>query len=68
MVEQQAPRALVLQAEDRAVLIARLARAVLRFQDEFLSAEASPAGLLVQVRRGGGGGPAQARDVHGGAP
>lgn len=44
-------RALVLTPQDRGVIVGRLARAVLSFQDTFLSREASPSGLLCQVRR-----------------
>lgn len=43
-------RALVLTPQDRRVVVGRLARAVLSFQDTFLSRESSPAGLLCQVR------------------
>lgn len=46
----EVPRALCLTPEDRGVIVGRLARAVLRFQDEFLSRESSPAGLLCQAR------------------
>ena len=45
----QQPRALVLAEDDRIVVIKRLARAVLKFQDKFLDRESSPAGLLCQV-------------------
>ena len=48
------PRALVLGAEDRTVVVTRLARSVLRFQDDFLSRESSPAGLLCQAGRRSG--------------
>lgn len=44
-------RALVLTPQDRGVIVGRLARAVLSFQDNFLSRESSPSGLLCQVRR-----------------
>ena len=43
------PRALVLSAEDKQIVIQRLARAVLRFQEAFLSRDSSPAGLLCQA-------------------
>lgn len=49
---QQQPRALVLSSLDRDVVIRRLARAVLKFQDEFLERDSSPAGLLCQVSAG----------------
>jgi hypothetical protein len=42
-------RALVLTPQDRGVIVSRLARAVLSFQDNFLSRESSPSGLLCQV-------------------
>nr|BBA57679.1 nitrate assimilation regulatory protein [Parachlorella kessleri] len=45
----QQPRALVLAEDDRIVVIKRLARAVLKFQDNFLDRESSPAGLLCQA-------------------
>jgi hypothetical protein len=45
------PRALVLSADDRTVVVTRLARSVLRFQDDFLSRDSSPAGLLCQAGR-----------------
>ena len=44
-------RALVLTPQDRRVVVGRLARAVLSFQDTFLSRDSSPSGLLCQVRR-----------------
>ena len=48
----EGPRALVLAHEsDKVLVIKRLARAVLKFQDIFLSQEEGrPAGLLCQVR------------------
>lgn len=47
--EPSGPRSLVLTAQDRAIVVSRLARAVLRFQDSFLCSEGSPAGLLCQA-------------------
>lgn len=44
------PRSLVLTTEDRSIVVSRLARACLHFQDTFLSRKGSPAGLLCQVR------------------
>ena len=58
-----APRALCLTPEDRGVIVGRLARAVLRFQDEFLSRGDSPAGLLCQARPGT---PHDCRESHAG--
>jgi hypothetical protein len=51
MASGEKPRALVLSAEDRTVVVTRLARSVLRFQDDFLSRDSSPAGLLCQAGR-----------------
>lgn len=45
----EGPRALVLQQSDLSLVVGKTARAVINFQDKFLSSSSSPAGLLCQV-------------------